>query len=199
MTFDREKALDELGIENSSWHTVKNWIRDMVMLEPKVMREVSKARFGDLGGWIQRGSGNVKVCGCLVGTTALKLVADRNHFVPDVEVEEFECVKPIGDYITEELFNAACQDGLYPQEGTSASAPDVIETLMGPNYARLSDSAYDAGVAAAVLGEDLGQQTAVALIKDEILRQLQFRQQRVRAGRKAAKLAKRNRRTGQFV
>jgi|SRR5439155_19706406 len=181
--FNRDAAIQEVNRETSAWLTVRDWIRDMVRIEPKVMREVSKARFGDLGSWIQNGSGNVKFCGCLVGTCALKLVQDRNHFKPQKGQEDFVCTEPIGEFAADDYYSADW-----------ASAPEVVSVLAA-NYGQVSRDAYDAGIAAAELGDILGQTDAVKLIKDEIIRQLKFRQKRIRIGRRA----KRSRKTGQFA
>ena len=98
-TFDRDELLEALEFSRN-WDTVRNWIHDMVVIEPKVMKKVSEARFGDLSSWIEQGSGNVSVCGCLVGTTAIELTKDRNHFKADPELEAFVCTRPIGDWVT---------------------------------------------------------------------------------------------------
>jgi len=80
-TFDRDATLADVATD-PDWKSIRKWIAAMVQLEPKVMREVSNARFGDLGSWLENRGGNVGYCGCLVGTTALKLIEDRNHFKP---------------------------------------------------------------------------------------------------------------------
>lgn len=194
-TFDRKSLLQELEY-NSDWETVRDWIRDMVVVEPKIMRKVSEAKFGDLGSWIEAGRGNVSVCGCLVGTTAIELTKERNHFKADRDTEKFLCTKEIGEWVPVAIDEAACRVGNYSLQST-AGAAEVVDTLTNFKQ-RMSNSAYDAGVAAAGLKEEIGQEEAVWLIKTEIVRQLGFQKQRVRAARKAIRSVKRDKRTGQF-
>lgn len=186
--FDRDEVLDELdsGFYWSSWETVRDWIRDMVQVEPKIMKKVSERRFGDLGNWIQKGSGNVSVCGCLVGSTALELVKERNHFKAQCGTGDFTLTKPLGEF--------------EPEQDYDFESSEVIRMLaVDPEFvAAMTNSADDAGIAAADLGNVLGQAKAVWLIKDEIVKQLKLRDVRRRSGRKAARLATRSS-TGQFV
>ncbi len=188
MSYSREDILEELNYDYNwaayqAWENVRDWIADMVSIEPKIMRKVSEARFGDLGNWIQRGSGNVSVCGCLVGTCALELVKERNHFKADLDIGAFEQTVPFrGEAQFEE-----CE----PHE--------VVEKLV-VNKRFVQDmtvGAEQAGYAASTLGTTLGNDMAVWLIKDEIIRQLALRSQRRRAGLKSARLSKRTK-TGQF-
>lgn len=192
-TFDRKELLDDLEF-SSAWKTVKEWIREMAIREPRVMRKVSEARFGDLGMWIQKGRGNVSVCGCLVGTTAIELTKDRNHFKPDAEKEGFICTTPIEDWVTPKMEDEAQLRGDWSLS-SYAGAPQVVEALIREE---MSVDADRAGIAAAGLQNELGQDAAVWLIKDEIRRQLGFQRQRVRAAKKAVKSVGRNKKTGQF-
>lgn len=193
MRFDRNEVLREVSEgwdSDRAWKTIKSWIIDMVQVEPKIMRKVAQARFGYLGNWLQRGSGNVSVCGCLVGTTALEMVKERNHFKPNCAMGEFEQTKPFAGESFEE-------DESLP----SAEPYEVIERLMkaDPEFVRaMRGEAEQAGLEASNLGVELGQDKAVWLIKDEILRQLKLRQIRIRAGRRAARQMVR-RKGGQFA
>lgn len=188
IAFDRDEVLDELGYSSfywNSWEKVRDWIRDMVQIEPKIMKRVAQRRFGALGNWIQRGSGNVGVCGCLVGSTALEMVKDRNHFKAQCGTGDFGLTKPIASF--------------EPSDEYDFESYEVIELLAVDKQfvQQMEISANDAGMAASDLGGTLGQKKAVWLIKDEIIRQLKLRNVRVRAGRKSARQATRTA-TGQF-
>lgn len=159
------------------WQVISTWIRQMVKIEPKVMREVSKAEFGSLSSWIERGEGNVKVCGCLVGTVALALADARNHFKADPYTNGFSCT-------TNEF---ATDDGYYAK-GEPAEAYDVIGFLSRKAFVEdMQNRAASVGGKAATLGNILGQESAVALIKDEIVRALKRRQAAKRRKLVAAK------------
>lgn len=160
-----------------AWDTVRKWIRNMVRIEPTVMREVSKREFGDLGSWLEKGKGNVQACGCLVGTTALVLVERRNHFKPDAKQGEFI-------HTTNEFEN---ENTGYDIKGDRAQAVDVVTKLAQEKFSSTSSmqwAAEEAGCKAGALGTYLGQETAVALIKDEITRQLVLRSKRLKNKRK---------------
>ena len=174
ITFDRAEELREIDEwwHRDAWDTIREWIVDMVQIEPTIMRRVSHAKFGNLSSWIQRGSGNVGVCGCLVGTTAIELTKARNHFKPVATNGSFTCTKDVGVY----------------QQGNATEAPEVVDALL---KAEMEGRAYNVGLFAADLGEYLGQDRAVALIKDEIRRQLLLRAKHIRGGLKRARSAKR--------
>src|SRR5258706_3026398 len=158
MSYSREDILEELNYDYNwaayqAWENVRDWIADMVSIEPKIMRKVSEARFGDLGNWIERGSGNVSVCGCLVGTCAIELVKERNHFKADVESGSFDQTKPFADQ--RENFEEDWLPILEPHE--------VVEKLVA-NQRFVHDmtvGAKQAGYAASTLGMTLGNDTAV--------------------------------------
>lgn len=174
-TSERRSALARLKLDGivynaverqKTWASISAWIRQMVKIEPRIMREVSKAEFGDLGKWIEKGKGNVKACGCLVGTVALEMVKQRNHFTPNVEYGEFT-------FTTNDFEN----DGLC-EKGDSANAGEVVAKLAQKQFADNMETQADlVGGAAASLGNILGQEPAVALIKDEIVRALKRRSQ----------------------
>jgi hypothetical protein len=172
--FNRKAALTDIRVlRPTDWATVSKWIREMVARESKVMRQVSKARFGALNSWISRGRSNISpgFCGCLVGTTALALVEDRNHFRPLIDCGSYyDFVRTTGD-----------------DAGESACADEVVCELV----AHAENNAWDAGVAAMNIGECLGQEQAVALFKSEIREQLRLRSRRIAGGLKRAKSAKR--------
>lgn len=165
---ERRGAINKMRIEwsDDSWPTVSNWIRDMVRIEPGVMAKVARAEFGDLGMWIQRGKRNVGVCGCLVGTTALILADERNHFKP---VARNGC-----------LVRTTNRGDEY--KGYSAYPNTVVAELVNTNTKARKEmelAAERAGCAASDMGNILGQELAVELIKDEIKRQLKFRRNRI--------------------
>ena len=169
---ERKAALARLKHSYSAsaaWTTVAQWIRRMVAIEPSVMRRVAARTFGDLGSWIERGSRNVGVCGCLVGSTALELVDARNHFKPDPYFNGF--TRTTGEWKGERC------------PATTA----VAELVRGPQALKdnMDGWACRAGIAASNLLLMLTDDTAVALIKDEIHRQLRARAKR-RAARKVA-------------
>jgi hypothetical protein len=165
---ERRAALGLVG-HRPAWTTIRSWIRDMVKIEPKVMRQVVKTEFGDLQNWLEKGPGNIKACGCLVGTTALVMAEQRNHFKPDADVGVFR-------YTTDE-FKTEDGYGICDNEkGDAANSTEVIAKLARKQLKRdMEDYASQAGGAAAVLGIHLGQDAAVALIKDEIQRALKRR------------------------
>lgn len=202
--FDRKAVMEEFSWNTvTHWTVIREWIADMVRIEPTVMRRVLDREFGYLGAWLSRGRANVSgACGCLVGSTALELVASRNHFKPKVGAGVFKLTTPLptdraktelvakyGYWIGEELVPTSIYD-----------TPEVVEALcQSPEFvSKMTQSAEDAGVAAAELGEELGQDTAVALIKDEIRKQLRIRQARIRGGKTASRLVKRSK-SGKFI
>lgn len=161
-TSERSQALAVVS-ETGAWRTVRNWIRDMVSIEPRVMRQVAKETFGNLGNWIERGEDNIEACGCLVGTVALVMVEQRNHFKPNASLGFFE-------HTTNEFKS----DG--NEKGDSATTTAVVAALARKQLKEdMQDYASRAGGAAAMLGAHLSQDTAVALIKDEIVRALKRR------------------------
>jgi len=167
----RKAVLDKLreGWAWDSWQIVSGWIKRMVSMEPTVMRRVAKAKFGNLSKWIQRGRGNVGVCGCLVGTVALELVKSRNHFEPKLNDVWAPFVRTTGELA-----------------GERESCPTVVSELVKQRRAEMEHEADQAGLEAASLRGELGQETAVALIKDEIKRALAARRRRVAKPRKVA-------------
>lgn len=157
---ERRKVLRDVA-ESSAWRTVRRWIRDMVRVEPRVMREVSRMEFGPLCSWIERGSANVGgVCGCLVGSTAIAL-AQR-----------------AGQAVSRDFYAAEV-------DGALLSASETVAQFARKQFvADMEAAASYAACAAAELGDALGQERAVALIKDEIVRALAARRRRA-ARRKA--------------
>ena len=175
----RQEAVGTVYV-NSQWQIVARWIRNMVKVEPKIMRQVSKASFGNLGSWLNNRTANInRACGCLVGTVALELVRDRNSVTLG---------KPVYDW------GRAGSVQFYDTQDNTLPTPKVVTELAESFCSNMTVAAAKAGVAAARLGEELGQRGAVVLIKDEIVRQLAIRQRRIRA----AKLAKRNKK-GQWA
>jgi len=187
--FDREVLLAELDW-STNWPTVRDWIADMVRVEPKIMRKVAQAKFGDLGRWVENGSGNISMCGCLVGTTALELVKDRNHFEIKRGWEEFQCTRPIGNFVTPEM---EAEDLLNYDVYSAGSAECVVGVLATAYHEDMEQAASDAGIAAAALRDEIGQDAAVWLIKDEIKRQLALRAKHVRGGKIRVRSAERKR------
>lgn len=160
-TAERREALRDIresrgGSDN--WDMVSKWIHRMVRIEPTVMRAVAKAKFGNLGNWLEKNTN--KTCGCLVGTTALELVKRRNHFTVDNH-EAFYCEVEIA--------------GQLPGDFTEPA--HVVSALSQKADQDLTDRA---GIAAMEIGEHLGQDRAVALIKSEIA----YAFKRARADRK---------------
>lgn len=150
------------------WQRVAKWIRQMVNIEPTIMQEVSKATFGDLGAWIEEGEGKVKACGCLVGTVALKMVEARNHFKAAVDGGNFDCT-------TNEFQESIAG------KGGPAEAYEVVGALSRKAFVEdMQTEAATVGSFAASLKSFLTQETAVALIKDEIVRALKARANRIK-------------------
>lgn len=181
---ERRKALarihnvdfSDFGYDRT-WKEISKWIKQMVKIEPKVMREVSKATFGDLGKWLEKGEGKVKACGCLVGTVALKMLEDRNHF------------KVVNK--SDEITVLTCTTNEFEDEGHGKGAHvnpwEVVSLLARKAFvANMREEAEEIGCGVAGLGGRLGQGTAVELIKDEIVRALKARAAQV----KRLKLAK---------
>lgn len=187
--FNRQKALDAVAENKENmwgeqenvlkdWRLVKNWIKDMVRREPVIMARVARARFGDLGSWIKAGSNNIKTaCGCLVGTTALELVRERNHY---------------------ELVDGYFVDPLKPKDDFGFSlgieAYDLVPKLCKVHPAKvamLQQQADVAGGAASDIGTHIGQKQAEALIKSEIRLQLKARKARIEARKKRYQREKR--------
>lgn len=179
---ERRQALRDIGKDwqvVSSWNYVRDWIKDMVQIEPKVMRQVAKMEFGDLGNWIEKGKGNIEACGCLIGTTALALVEDRNHFKVNVDSRGFK-------HTTEEFKKGEGWEA-GNEKGDYAGASKVVGLLVKKQLKEdMEDWASEAGCSAKDLREALGQETAVALIKDEITRQLKRRSQVLKRRKLAA-------------
>jgi len=180
MKFDREESLKVVG-GTSDWRNIRTWIADMVRLEPQVMREVSNARFSDLGSWIERGGRNVGCCGCLVGTTALKLIRKYNHFKPWGDVNQYghlACTVDIGGHDAGDIY---------------VEVPDAVNALIKEHRDEMIKGTERAGMAASNLACDWfgDNKTAVALIKSEIRAQLLLRARHIRGGLKRARAAKR--------
>jgi len=168
--------VQEKAREISSWKTIRRWIADMVSIEPTIMRRVSHRKFGDLGSWLEKGS--VGYCGCLVGTTALELVRARNSFKPTTDT-----------YFGEAEF-VRTKDTETEEKGDACDAADIVEEL-SPFASNMKVAALTAGMAAIDLQYAVGQDEAVALIKDEIRKQLLLRAKHIRGGLKRARAAKR--------
>lgn len=164
--------------KSATWKIVSKWIRQMVKIEPKIMREVSKATFGNLGSWFEKGEGNVKACGCLVGTVALEMTKTRNHF--KIQPGKLTDDKPSLVCTTNEF-----KDGYdYHAKGDAVGPWEVVEFLAQKSFtAHMKQEAEDAGCAASSLGIHLGQDTAVALIKDEIVKALKVRATKIKRAR----------------
>lgn len=177
---ERRKALARIRGSDASnfsyektWKHISKWLRQMVKIEPKIMREVSKATFGDLGSWLQKGEGKVKACGCLIGTVALKMLEDRNHF------------KVVADKHDASYIKLSCTTNEFSDEGYGkgdGAAPWAVVSLLAKNafVENMRGEAEDIGCEVGGLGNRLGQETAVALIKDEIVRALKVRANRIK-------------------
>ena len=170
---ERRDALDQLEwstYRKDQWKTISKWIRRMVRLEPTVMRKVAAREFGNLSywiKWIKSGGDNVDVCGCLVGTVALQLVDDRDSFKVDSQAEAFVCEVP----------QPSCEIGDYLEAAEVVGALARYKAAFREDMVREAD---EAGMAAAGLGDVLGQALAVDLIKSEIQHQLYLRRQRIK-------------------
>lgn len=159
---------------SSTERTLKSWIRLMVRIEPEIMKKVAKAEFGDLSEWLQKGAFKFGRCGCLVGTTALLLVEDRNSFELNPIIADGFC---------------STADFAYDQQGRrqNVSAYTVVNKLVKANpklQTKLDNLTYGAGVAAVDLkfafrqgssSRSVANDKAVAVIKYWIRQELRAR------------------------
>jgi hypothetical protein len=134
------------------WKDVRRWIKRMVAVDPQVMERVSRAKFGDLSSWLSKVNG--RWCGCLVGTCALVLKSERDHFT---------------------IRNGMFYDSKGSRGGVKAAT--VVHTL-ARDHAIGTQFTNFAGVRATYLKQAIRQDNAVALIKDEIKAALKARRKR---------------------
>lgn len=168
---NRELAIRQA--DSGDWQTVSEWVRWMCKIEPKIMAKVNRSTIGDLGAWLEKGDKVNKVCGCLVGTVALKLVDERNSFKIETE-QDWE-----PDLVRTKVKNKT------QFVGEVVNAPAAVCELVKQRNQKFVDfmqeQTYSAGYAASELAVQLGQERAVLLIKREISKWLlHYRRERAR-------------------
>ncbi len=162
-TFNRRSALLRANTyAYNSWQIVKQWIKDMVRIEPTIMRKVAKMKFGAMGSWMEAGGGKIGRCGCLVGSCAIAMVEERNSFV----------ISPAHDTVW--VRSQGEEKGLYVEPYQV-----VAELAKKQFHDDMVESADAAGMAAYRVTESFEDETeGVELLKSEILYQLRLRAKR---------------------
>lgn len=150
------------------WKDIATWLEQMVRVEPKIMREVSRATFGELGNWIQKGTDNVDdVCGCLIGTVAVKLIKQRNSF-------KFKSLS-WGDHVSVVRTKDNPNDEYDGKKGCEVEASTAVCELVKGNAAfkeYMKEQTDQIGMEVYELGMELDEPTVVELIRSEIKFQL---------------------------